>query len=780
MKNFDVGFRHRFARMTASVSMTGILAVMATMPGMASAQDAEQDKPEEQAAARQSGSVLMQEIIVTANKRQERLQNVGIAATAFSGEALSQLGVVNTEALTKVTPALNVNYANPSVSQLSIRGVSQNDFADHLETPIAVYQDEGYIGTSGAVSVPMFDMERVEVLRGPQGTLFGRNATGGLIHFISAAPTDHLTGYAEASYGRFNTWNVQGAISGPLAQGVRARLAFTRNKSDGPFYNIVTGKHDVGDTDNWAVRARLSIDLGETTKLDLLGSYNNDDQHGPVWPFRVSKIGPQGLGVEIAPGEVASWPNLITGGLISAKCPGCNVVGYIDADGDPWTVASNAPGYYKRDIYKGQAKLTHEFGDVTFTSISDYLKVDKDTFYDTDMSPQSYFTYGAAQHYKQFSQELRLNGDTGQLKWVAGVYYLNMRGKYTQPLDLDLGVYVGNDLCVGINCDIVKDSTIHAHFEPRYSVDVDSIAVFGQGEYEFTPQLSLTAGLRYTRDKKKMHYEWSDSYPFDPVVIYDDKRTFENVAAKLQLDWRPLDGTLLYLSYTRGHKGGNWAAPAFPPFDVADFPHKQEVLTSYETGIKTRLGGIATLNASAYYYDYKDYQAFSLQGLGQSIYNKNAEVYGGELELRMAPFTGLELSAAAALIHSKVKDISLPNGDIVDRELPNAAPVQLTGLIRYSWPLASGNMSVQASGKYMDGHYLTVLNEPANYQKAYGTLDLQAGWQSEDGSVEFTVYGNNVTGTYYKMWALDVSALSLGDSVPGPRSTYGARIRYNF
>lgn len=760
--------RHTGFRLLATTCLTLSIAVPAV---------AQDQKPAEDDG---TGGVLMQDIVVTANKRQEKLQNVGISATAFSGEALTQLGITNTESLTKITPSLNVNWANPSVSQLSIRGVSQNDFADHLEPPVAVYQDEGYVGTSGAASVPVFDMERVEVLRGPQGTLFGRNATGGLIHFISASPTDHLTGYLEGSYGRFNTYNVQGAISGPLGEGIRARIAFTRNKSDGPYTNIVTGKHDVGDTDNWGVRARLSIDLGEATQLDLLGSYNNDDQHGVVWPFRISQFGPDGLGVLLGSNDIGSWPNLALGGTISAPCAGCNLLGYKDADGNPWTVASNNPGYFKRDIYKAQGKLTHNFGNITLTSISDYLQVNKDTLYDTDMSPQSFFVYGSAQHYKQFSQELRLNGDSGALKWVAGLYYLNMRGKYTQPLDLDFGVYVGAPLCVGISCDITADATIPVHFDPHYSVDVDSYAVFAQGEYELSPQFSLTAGLRYTHDKKKFHYDWTDRLPFTAVLTFDDKKTFENVAAKLQLDWRPSDGTLLYLSYTRGHKGGNWAAPAFPPVITAALPHKQEVLTSYETGVKTRLGKIATLNVSGYYYDYSDYQAFSLQGLAQSIFNKDATVIGGEAELRVAPMRGLEISANVALMDSKVKGIVLPSGSVVDRKMPNAAPVQLTGLIRYGWSMLGGEMSLQASGKYMDGHYLTVLNEPANYQKGYGTLDLRAAWQTEDGKFEFSVYGDNVTGTYYNIWALDVAALSEADNVPGQRSSYGARVRYNF
>lgn len=727
-----------------------------------------------------NNSPLIGDIVVTANKRQEKLQDVGIAATAFSGESLVKLGVTSTEALTKVTPALNVNYANPSVSQLSIRGVSQNDFADHLEPPIAVYEDEAYIGTSGAVSVPVFDMERVEVLRGPQGTLFGRNATGGLIHFITAAPTDDLEGYVEASYGRFNTYNLQGAISGPLANGIRARIAFTRNKSDGPYTNVVTGKHDVGDTDNWAVRGRLSFDLGEATTLDLIGSYNNDDQHGPVWPFRVTKANSDGLGTPIAAGEIASWPNLALGGTISAPCAGCNLLGYKDADGNPWTVASNFPGYYKRDIYKAQAKLTHEFGNVTLTAISDYLKVDKDTEYDTDMSPQNFFNYGSAEHYKQFSQEVRLSGDGEKLKWVTGLYYLNMRGFYTQPLDLDFGVYVGAPLCEGVSCSFAT-ATIPVHFDPHYTVDVDSFAAFAQGEYTLSPTVSVVAGARFTTDNKRFHYEWSDTLPFAAAITFDDRKIFNNVDAKLQLNWRPAAGTLIYAGYNRGHKGGNWAAPAFPPVITSALPHDQEVLTSYEVGVKTKfLGNLGTFDASAYYYDYHNYQAFSLQGLAQSISNKNAEVYGGEAEVRLAPMTGFELVANIALIHSKVKDIILPTGVSVDREMPNAAPVQLTGLMRYGWDFAGGKMTLQASGKYMDGHYLTILNEPANYQKAYGTLDLQADWRSPDGKFDFALYGNNVTGTYYRIWALDVSALSLGMNVPGQRASYGARIRYDF
>jgi len=759
--------------------MGGALAVAIASPAAAQAQDqaAPQTAPE---TAKGNDSVLMQDIVVTANKRQEKLQNVGIAATAFSGSTLSQLGVVNASDLAKIAPALNVNYANPSVSSMSIRGVSQNDFADHLEPPVAAYQDEGYIGTSGAVAVPVFDLERVEVLRGPQGTLFGRNATGGLIHFISAAPTDTLSGYLQASYGRFNTWNVEGAISGPLAEGVTGRLAFTRNKSDGPFTNVVAGAGRVGDTDNWAIRGQLRFKIGDSTDLRLLGKYYKDDQAGPAFVTRTGQLNSDGLGELLGSNAIGSWPNLVTGGTITGTCAGCNIVGYKDADGNPWTVANNYPGYYKRDIFGLQAKLTHDFDGIVLTTISDYLNVKKNTRYDVDMSPENFFIYGSYQNYKQFSQELRLNGTSGALKWVAGLYYLNMRGYYTEPLDLDFGVYLGLAPCTGAACG-PGDGALPVHFEPRYTLDVDSGAIFAQGEYALSSKVSVTVGARYTYDWKRFHYEFSQTQPFNPSVIFDDHRTFQNVAAKAQVDWRPVDGTLAYASYTRGHKGGNWAAPAFPPIDVAALPHKQEVLTSYEVGLKQNLfGRLATINLSAYYYDYHNYQAFSLQGLGEAIFNRDAEVYGGEAELRLAPMRGLDISANGVLMGTKVKNITLSSGRVVDRQMPNSPTFQATGLIRYGWNMFDGKMSVQASGKYMSGHYLTVLNEPINYQAGYGTLDLQVAWQTADRKFEVAAYATNVTGTLYRVWANDVSALSLADNVMGARSSYGARIRYNF
>ncbi|KKW90140.1 hypothetical protein YP76_22155 [Sphingobium chungbukense] len=727
--------------------------------------------------------LLTQDIVVTANRREQNLQKVGISITAFSGTAIQKLGFVTSTDIVKQTPAVSFYQFSPSVSNINIRGVVQNDFADHLEPPIAVYQDDTYVGSSGGISVPIFDLERVEVLRGPQGTLFGRNATGGLIHFISAAPTDHLSGYVQGSYGRFNTYNVQGAISGPITENILGRLSFTRNQSDGPFYNTQTGKHDAGNTDNYAVRGQLLFDMGDT-KIRLLGRYNRDDQHGPAYSGGVAVPGPDGLGVPVGPNQIAQFPNIVTGGTVTAPCAGCNVVGFKPSS-DPYTVANPYPGYFKRSIYNGQIKLTHDFGSVTLTSVTDYLKINKFLMYNNNFSPAQFFVYGTTQRYDQVSEEVRLNGTTGNLKWVVGGFYLHMNGRYGSAVDLDLAPYVGAPPCIGVQC--APGGTVPANFQTNYRLVTNSVAAFAQGEYAINDQFSVIGGLRFTHDRKRYDYAFTDTPQIQAPFTYNPgnnpaaNRPFDNVSAKAELDYKPDNTTLLYLSYTRGHKGGNWTAPVFPPIFPDQFAHKQEVLTSYEAGIKKRfLGGRGTFNASGFYYDYQNFQAFSLINIAQTITNVNAIVYGGEAELKLTPVPGLDFAINGSTIHSKVKGIVLPDGSQVTRKMPNTPRLALSGLARYEWDFAGGKLAAQASGQYKEGYYLTVLNEPVNYERKWATLDLRMSWTSPNDKFELAIYGDNVTSTQYRVWALDVSSLSLGMQVFAPPATWGVSGRMKF
>lgn len=764
--------------------MGAALTVVLAAPAYAQSTQAEAEPMEE--SPRQTGGML-DEIVVTAQKRSENLQKVGISVTAFSGEQLSRLGFNNATDITAQTPSVSIYQFSPSVSNINIRGVSQNDFADHLEGPVAVYQDEGYIGTSSAANVPIFDLARVEVLRGPQGTLFGRNSTGGLIHYVSAAPTDHFEGYLKATIGNFGTYRTEGAISGPLTEGLRARLSFTQNNSDGPYHNPI-GK-DPGNTKNFAIRGQIEADLGEKTKLRLIGKYYKDDSRGPAYSFGVSVKDPQGLGRTLGADEVGTFVNL-SGGSITGACPGCNVNGYKETDKSPYTNSYDTPGFFKREIWGAQGRIEHEMGDVTLTSITDYLHLDKNIYYDVDASAYHFLNYGSDMDYDQVSQELRLNGKSGNLNWVTGAYYLHMLGDYDAYVDFDFSPYAGGTVCQGPNtpsCGIGGNTPLR--FGPTYSLKSVSKSVFAQGEYEISPQFSLILGGRYTWEKKTFSFvhESTGVFPLSPTVVYnpdtddDATRSFNNYALKAQLNYKPVEDVLLYASFSRGHKSGNWSATVFPPVLPDRFPHKQEVLYSYETGVKSKfLDGHATLNVSAFYYDYKNYQAFSFLNVSTFISNVPARIYGGEFEFRVAPFEGLELSLGGATLHGKAKEVALPNGDLTDRVMPGTPKLQLNGVVQYGWDIGEGHVTAQASGNYVGSRYHTIQNEPQNFEPKYATADLRLTYQFPNKQLELAGFVQNVTSTKYRLWALDVSTLGILMQVYAPPRTYGASIKYSF
>ena len=231
-------------------------------------------------AAYAQGEIL-EEIVVTAQKREQNLQDVGLAVTAFSGEALRELGYTDSIDIAAQTPSLNIIQFHPSVTNINIRGVSQNEFADHLEPPIAMFVDDAYVSAMGGAHVQLFDIERVEVLRGPQGTLFGRNATGGLVHFISAAPTEEADGYASATLGNYGATQLEGAIGGALAEGLQVRLSAALDQNDGYLENAAGD--DLRDADSFAVRLQVAWQPSDTVDVLAKVHYSQDDSNGNAY-----------------------------------------------------------------------------------------------------------------------------------------------------------------------------------------------------------------------------------------------------------------------------------------------------------------------------------------------------------------------------------------------------------------------------------------------------------------------------------------------------------------
>lgn len=728
------------------------------------------------------------DIVVTANRREQSLQKVGISVTAFGGEQLQQLGFNNATDIVKLTPGLNILSSSASNTNVNIRGVSQNDFADHLEGPIAVYADDGYLGNAGALNGQTYDLERIEVERGPQGTLFGRNATGGLIQYISRAPTKNFEGYFQADIGERNLAQFEGAVSGPLSDTVRARLSLAGIRSDGYVKNTIGP--DPANRNNISGRLQIVADLSPTMQIRLMVNGNtNGNERGNASQSVPLVADANGQGRVLGRNEIGVFPNIILGGTITGACPGCDVTGY-RPPADPFVRALSSAGTFSKDIFHAQGKLTSELGSgINLTTVSDYLYVKKALLgTDTDGGPAQSFNFDARETYHQFSQEVRLDGEIGDVKWLAGGFYLNIKGNYGSSVVFDASPYVGAPVCniaPNFPCPTPVAGVVGTSYD-QYQLNVESWSGFAQLEYAIAPRVSVIGGLRYTHDTKSVNYLWTtNAIPFPSPTLYNPstdptaRRTFPMVSAKAEIDWRPGDDTLLYASYSRGTKGGNWALPAFPPPITAAnfpvFPHKSEVLTDYEIGMKTEfLDRKARLNIGAFYYIYDNYQAFSLAGAAQSILNKDAKAWGGEAELLFMPMRGLTLSAGVSTMWSRVYDMQYPTGGRYTAELPFSSKWSLNGLARYEWDGFGGKLSAQTSVTSVGPHYFDVANEPFVYEKRYFTADARIGFAARDDRWNVALWVRNLTDSQYRTFALDISTLSYGNqNYAAPRQVGG-------
>lgn len=697
-------------------------------------------------------SLLLEEVIVSAQKRDQSLQDVGISITSFTGGQIRELGMTNTADIVFQTPSLNTLSFSQSLTVFNIRGISQNEFADHFEAPVAVFVDEAYVSAQGAVDAQLFDLERVEVLRGPQGTLFGRNATGGLVHLISRAPTEGFEGYGELTIAEHDQVKFEGAVGGPLSDKLLGRLSFATNHMDGYIDN--RGGQDHGDVENYSYRGQLLFKASEDLKVLVNVHGVESEDTGAGYEHSALFANADGLGEEV-PGNVDFY----------GTCPGCDSQGYRDTDGDVHATDHDNPGFFDRSTTGVTGKITWDRDTFTLTSITDYLEMEKQFQSDSDASPFDIATFFTTQDFEQISQELRLNGETNRVNWVLGAYYLNIDTEQTTDAGVFGAFQTGAD----------------------YTVDTESWAIFGQAEYNLTPQWSITAGLRYTEDSKEMDYVrngtgiFAGPEFFDTTVSPNAKLDFENVSAKLQLDWRPTDDVMIYASLNRGHKGGSFAAPLFPPVNPAIVPHDEEVLMAYELGIKaTLLDGRAQLNTSAFYYDYDDYQASSFANLSQSIFNVDATIKGFEIEFLANPFDGLDISLGISSLDGEAKNVELPTGQQVDRDMPQSPDLAINGIVRYTWSAFSGELAAQFDYKYSDDFNFYVLNQPATQEDDYFVGNVRLAYTTADEKWTGAIFVNNVTDVEYRVYAQDVSDLGVGINLFAPPKWVGASISYNW
>ena len=762
--------------------------------------------------AQPAAELSLGEIIVTANKRSESLQKVPISMSAFSGEQIDRLGITDTTQITQQVPSLRVNAWSPNLTIFSLRGISQSNFTDNLEAPVAVYQDNAYVASMNAISGQLFDIKRVEVLRGPQGTLFGRNATGGLIHYLSEdASKDEFNGYAQGEYGRFNDWSLEGAIGGRLAEGIRFRAAARVEKADGYIksrdtdatalgFGILPGSgQDLGGKNGWAARLNLQADLSAEATLSLWYKHSEDNHVATG-------------------GYVFENCNFLANGFCDTNAAGLSdaqngvINGITGAAASPWEHFGERRGNLDRVMNSYQGQLDWNLGVAKLTAITNYLTMDKSYSEDGDALPLLIVNVDTGVKFHQFSQEVRLSGETDKLKWQAGAYYLDMK-------------YDGHHAVTGVP---IVDLAIAGNggfsvptVDQLYKIKSKNWSIFAQGDVQLTDKLSLTLGGRYSKDDKAIDYASVLKDPTfapqpNPVTLFTDKdlaaivpgvnrEHYGDWAARVSLNYQANPDTLLFASWNRGIKGGNWSLSS--KIDPRDFQHRPETLNSFEAGFKsTLLGRSLRLNGTVFHYIYDDYQAFSLAGGVPHVFNSNATSTGAEMEAFWSPSKNFDSVFGATWQTSKVDSIpatlqqtapevfpgapdsqycqnnggvftcTFPQTTIKNAKFPNAPRFSFNYLLRYNLDIGGGNVAAQVDGVWYDDQFLEVTNGLGSLQKAYNVTNASLTYRHEATGISVTAWGRNVFNKAYRAYALNLGILGV-TSIYGPPATYGLTLR---
>ncbi|MFK7734029.1 MAG: TonB-dependent receptor [Pseudomonadales bacterium] len=796
---------------------------------------------------------VLEEIVVTAQKREQNLQDVGISVTAFSGDQMKALGVTNTTEITEQIAGLQMTSFSPNLVTFNIRGVSQNNFTDNNEAPVAVYIDDSYVASMNAISGQLFDIERVEVLRGPQGTLFGRNATGGVIHYVTnSADDDEFNGYVEGTYSDYNKYSIEAAIGGAFSDSARYRFAVRTEESDGyiesatypqALTDVPVGAlppasgQDLGGSDGFAIRGAFQFDLSDAVTLELMVKYS-EDSDVPTGGYSFLPYGGGGGAPSdpadpnaYVPPEFTSFVTDVIGAPAGATSAiffcndQINCFAPVDTAGrttftgdspEPFKHYSDYAGFMDRDTTNVTARFDWEMSDsLSLVSITNYSATDKFYTEDGDGIPPPIIEFTTVADFEQISQEIRLSSEKDRIRWTAGLYFLDMEtdadvitvGAPVGGVAAELGFFdmAGNNLAV--NARVAQD----------YLLESSNWSVFGQFEYDLTDAMTLIAGYRYSQDDKDLDFTTTfqaDALVTDVATGANDGTAvavetlnlgnavaaaggdpqnnvdYGDYAARLQIDYRLNDETLLFASYNRGIKGGNFAPSA--NVNLQQIRHEEEVLDAFELGVKADfLDGRARLNATAFYYDYDDYQAFTFSGGTPSVSNAQAENSGAEIELTLLPTENWDIILGVSLQDSTVDNVETPQaqgtpvGFVVDwpvdflngMELPNTPDISFNYLFRYNFDIGNSNLAFQVDGSYYGDQYLEVTNGGAAFQEAYNVTNASVSWSTEQVYVRAWV--KNVGDEEYKQYALDLGILG-GTAVYGPPQWWGVTAGYNF
>lgn len=741
----------------------------------------------------------LEEIIVTAQKREQSVQDVGIAINAFTGDELASLNITNTSDIASQSPGVEQRRHFVSRGMLTnffMRGVGSTDFNDGTESAVTVYVDDFYLMSASTVDFGLMDIERAEVIKGPQGTLFGRNATGGAIQFVTNKPQfDEFSGFVEAGFGTDEIMQLQGNLNIPVNDTFAIRLAGSIDDHDHYVENINSVGSDAVDQNFYAFRASARFKPSEAFDA--------------TYKVEVGKVDGN-LGADQAIVSLGGQPD----GDVILDPDNTNAYGYnpdVTGESDPDKIDSEGFNSGFNDVMHHLLRIESDVSEsIMFTSITGYLDQDYAIYEDCDGTPSIICNYEAFFQSQHFTQELRLNGTSGRTHWTVGLFYLDQdaSGGLQAPLYFTID---GNEDPSG--------QTAGLGFYADYDIDVRSMAAFGQLEFAVTDTVTLIGGLRWSNDQKTFEQTYpvyniltdNDILPFTrerdfelsshtvtSLLLSNDftKETAGNltetdddlISGTLQANWQPSDTSLYYLSYRRGVKAAGFNNGSVPAFDITveQYPFDEETLDAYELGAKlTFANNTIRFNAAAFYYDYQDYQATTFPesatgGILQT--NRDATIQGAEFEFFATPIDNLDISLGLALLDTTVKDVSRGAGlPFVDREMGEAPDTSVNGLVRYSWSWLGGTMSAQASAVYTSERYTDALNLSVGVLESNTIVDAQLGYESDDQKWSVLLWGRNLTDERVLVGALaTLTGQGIGQAQWNEKPTAGVKVGYRF
>lgn len=726
-------------------------------------------------------SEALDEIIVTAQKQKQSVMDVGMSVDALTGAQLISSGVTDPTALTGLVPSLNVKDNIPGAAPIfTIRGVGLNSFSANNTPTVGIYVDEVFLASTAMMSFPLYDIDRVEVLKGPQGTLYGRNTTAGAIGFFTNKPDHEFDATASVTYGNYEYFETEGAVNLPVSEAVAMRFSGLAIEQTKGYWTDLQGQ-SLGNQSVRSGRVQVAFDPSSALSADLKVEYTDvDSQAGQFDMF----------GTQDPANPLLTCAPVLHGQINRSQC--VDFFGNKNDSGDPFTGDWHPQPYLMRQSGV-TLSVKANLGDVQLDSISGYQYVNRTLGTDVDGTHLRQADFLLFDKVEEYSQEFRLSGDYQKaLHWILGTFYSQdtvdseVDGNFSDLVDLLTGGAVDDERTVNL---------IHQNTK--------AWAAFAHTEWALSDQLSLTLATRYTDETKTFTATGTDLsllggtgggfFGFgDPncgpaqFACNSVSGLHEtNVSWRTGLDYKPSNDLLTYASVSKGYKSGGinggfvTSSPALEPF-------KPEELLAYEVGAKAELlNGAMLATGAAFYYDYTDVQTQIQENQGQLSVIRignvhSAQVRGTELELHWRAIHDLDLSVGFSYLDTELGAFDSPAGPVAaGNKLPNAPEFSGVLTARYTVPIGDYSLVFAGDARYTDAVFRDALNQSLLASGTEWLFDSNVDLLSKSLHWSLSLWGRNLTNEQVTQTAAN-NGIGDGYTLAQQPRTYGATVKYKF